>query len=86
MKTVYGPPCMTHNVQHPVEIPTESEKAYDAWYTGTVRHVQSIPGLTADQREILLTGTCQEAWDANFPADDCTEDCDGSSHPGLFCR
>lgn len=85
MKTVYGPPCMTHSVQHPVEIPKGSEAAYEAWKAGHLL-VQNIPGLTVEQREILLTGYCQEAWDESFPSEDCNWNCDGSSHPGLFCR
>jgi hypothetical protein len=84
----YGPPCMTHNVQHPVEVPDEKAEILGGlgrWNQGRIQ-IQEIPGLTATEREILLTGTCQEVWDSMFPDEECDGDCDGSPHPGLFCR
>lgn len=81
---VYGPPCMTHKKQHPVEIPDNAVPVYNKWYGGLVP-VQEIPIPAAD-REILLTGTCGEVWDSMFADKECAEDCDGSSHPDKFCR
>lgn len=36
---------------------------------------RAFPNLTAEQREMLLTGTCGECWDKIFPHDgDADED------------
>lgn len=41
------------------------ESGFKAWKSGT-RIQDALPGLTADDREILLSGICPECWDANF--------------------
>lgn len=41
------------------------ESGFKAWKSGT-RIQDALPGLTADEREILLSGICPECWDANF--------------------
>lgn len=78
--------CYLHKKQHAVQIPNEHLHNYYAWQREE-DHIQVLlPTLSANEREILMTGTCQEAWDKSFPDEDCPDDCDGSSHPGLFCR
>ena len=41
------------------------ESGFKAWKSGT-RIQDALPGLTVDEREILLSGICPESWDANF--------------------
>jgi hypothetical protein len=75
--------CMLHKTCHFVyNVPLEDYQRYQRG----ARIQDALPTLTADQREILLTGTCQEAWDQMFAAEECDEDCDGSSHPDVFCK
>lgn len=79
--------CLTHQKQHEVEIPDDKMYRYEMWRMGKIPHVQdALYFLTANEREILLTGTCQDAWDAMFATEECDEDCDGSSHEGKLCR
>lgn len=79
--------CHMHRVAHEVDLPdNEVAKAtYGNWLLGQ-GYVQDIAGLDSNEQEILLSGTCQEAWDQSFAALICPFDCDGSSHPGVFCR
>lgn len=81
----YGPPCIEHKTQHPVTIPDEVVASYEAWKAGRIS-IQRITGLTVSEREILLSGTCQESWDSMFASEECDADCDGSSHPDVFCK
>jgi len=87
MKVTAKHACLTHNVQHEVEIPTEMVAGYKMWTEGKIPFVQdALPLLPAGEREILLTGTCQAAWDEMFADEECDEDCDASSHEGKMCR
>lgn len=79
-------PCMAHNVAHQVEIPDEAERRYNDWMVQKGLIQDLLPELSDSDREILLTGTCQEAWDEMFVDGECSDECDGSSHPGKFCR
>jgi hypothetical protein len=74
-------------VKHTVEIPEEAGERYRQWLGGHGGFIQdALPELTTDQREILMTGTCQKSWDSMFPEEECEDDCDGSIHPDLFCK
>jgi len=82
--------CHVHHVNHEFEVDESSaivsiEEDLGAWKSGRL-YLQDLKFLNADQREMLLTGTCQEAWDTMFPKERCSEDCDGSTHEGLFCN
>jgi hypothetical protein len=37
--------------------------AYIRWRDGRVLIQQAFPGLTAGERELIQTGTCQPCWD-----------------------
>ena len=41
------------------------ESGFKAWKSGT-RIQDALPGLTADEREILLSGVCPKCWDEVF--------------------
>ena len=50
-----------------------NEEAYKAWQGG--RLIQNVmPALTADQREMLISGTCPRCWDNLFPEEEDEED------------
>ena len=79
--------CRECLVQHQVEVPTEDGDRYLDWRNGKINYIQdALPNMSADDRDVLLTGLCTKAWDAVFVADECPEDCDGSSHAPLFCK
>lgn len=42
------------------------EKAYEKWKDGT-RIQQAMPMLSADEREILISGVCGPCFDKMFP-------------------
>ena len=58
--------CRKHHVTHFVNVPNSKAQAATrgvaAWRAGALIQ-DALPMLDASQREILLTGTCQEAWD-----------------------
>ena len=82
MKVTSEMRCPLHEVKHEVDVP---EQEYRDWLDEKI-YVQDIPGLDVHQREILLTGMCKVAWDSMFAKSLCEAMCDGSSHPGLYCR
>jgi hypothetical protein len=74
--------CFLHKVQHTVEV---NNSEYLGWING-MRIQDAMPSTSISDREILKTGTCQEAWDSMFAEEECSEDCDGSSHSGKMCK
>lgn len=46
-----------------------STLAYDAWQGGVLIQ-RAMPGLSVDQRELLISGTCGECWERIFPAEE----------------
>jgi hypothetical protein len=42
------------------------ERGYVEWKYGGKLIQQALPGLTADQREQLISGTCPSCWKAMF--------------------
>lgn len=52
-------PCPVCGRQHEFELDRE---AFEAWQTDT--HIQNaFPDMSADDREILISGTCGPCWD-----------------------
>jgi hypothetical protein len=63
---VYKKTCIFCGANH--LIPLDEEK-YRRWRSG--EHVQNVwPEMSADQREILISGTCPECWEREFGEDD----------------
>jgi hypothetical protein len=59
-------PCPTCPAEQRVTVDTA---AYERWLAGA--YIQdAFPALTADQREILMTGICPKCWDAMRAPDD----------------
>lgn len=51
---------------HEVEV---SEADYWSWQGG--QHIQvAMPYLSADEREILISGICTQCWDNMFPSEE----------------
>jgi hypothetical protein len=58
--------CSEAHGYHTVEVP---EAEYAKWKAG--EYIQdALVSVTAEGREILLSGMCQEAWDEAFPEED----------------
>lgn len=58
--------CMFCGKEHLIEMPRE---AFDRWRGG--EHIQDVfPAMSADEREILISGTCPECWDLHMGGDD----------------
>ena len=51
---------------HEVEVPFEG---YLAWQNGEAIQ-RALPTLSADEREMLMTGICPECWDGMFGEED----------------
>lgn len=71
-----------------IELTEQQIITYDDFVSGRdKRKIQDVfPDLSNALREQIMTGTHPECWDTMFAATECTEDCDGSSHPDLFCK
>lgn len=54
---------------HVIDLPI-TERQWDAWVHGGALIQNAMPGLSADQREFLMTGSTQEEWDAVFGKDE----------------
>ena len=70
---LYSVKCWKCNKEHVIALPAEGEKA---WQAGTLVQ-DAFPDLLAWEREMLISGTCNECWQEMFPA--CTEDGDEES-------
>lgn len=52
-------PCVVCGTRHTFIL---NRIDYEAWQTST--HIQNaFPDMSADEREILISGTCPECWD-----------------------
>ena len=45
-----------------------STSGFDAWQAGELIQ-NALPELSADQRELMISGTCGKCWDKMFPED-----------------
>ena len=63
---------ITHNCpgcQHPGRVTDVKPAALQAWLDGA--HIQDVmPELSADTRELLISGMHADCWDALFPPDE----------------
>jgi hypothetical protein len=48
---------------------TVDREGYDRWKAGELIQ-RALPNLSADEREMLMTGICPNCWDKIFPPDD----------------
>lgn len=66
---------------------TEDQVArYDRWERKEGRIQDLLGDVSVPLREQLLTGTHPDCWSSQFAEKECDIDCDGSSHPGLWCN
>lgn len=65
------PTCPYCGKQPRINLSPEDEAAYHAWEPRRGPFIQdALPNLSADERELLLTGTHPECWNAMFPPDE----------------
>jgi len=52
--------CILHNCRHIVKCDAEG---YNRWQNGELIQL-ALPGMTSEEREILISGNCDESWNA----------------------
>lgn len=52
--------CVSCGVEHTISVPAA---AYRRWATGKAKIQDALPMLTADERELLLSGMCPHCFD-----------------------
>lgn len=58
--------CNWCNKNYAIEMTNDQMVRYEAW-KNTGGHVQDyLPDLSADDRELLISGTCKKCWDKMF--------------------
>jgi hypothetical protein len=67
--------CPFCNKRHEVEV---NEIDYLDWQDGVLMAQDAFPYLSADEREMLITGICPTCWDKTFGSD---EESDPDDHP-----
>lgn len=55
--------CISCGSKHIIIVPTEG---YKLWRSGQMHIQDALPGLSADEREMLLSGICPTCWDKLF--------------------
>jgi hypothetical protein len=81
------PQCLTCGETGTVTLTASQVVKLASYLNGTIRLIQdAFPELSAEVREQIVTGSHPECWASHFAKTECTEDCDGSSHPGLWCK
>ena len=59
--------CVRCKSKHTILVPTDG---YKLWTSGQ-KHIQdALPGLSADERELLMSGICPICWDKLFGDDE----------------
>lgn len=62
MNEVIQKTCVLCKTVHRIEVPAEDVQK---WRQGMLIQ-DAMPYLSADQRELLISGTCRECWDMMF--------------------
>jgi hypothetical protein len=57
--------CVCRICNNPKEIPDVPVAGLKAWEDGELIQ-DALPNLTADQRELLISGTCDDCWKTMF--------------------
>lgn len=68
------PPAITKLPASEVSLTASQFERYLMWRRGKVMIQDALPELTADQREMLMTGIGPAAWDRLFPPEDDKDD------------
>ncbi len=75
--SLQAPKCMYCQKQAVIELTPEEGAQYERLKSGEIRFIQdAFPQWSADQRELLITGTHPECWDAIFEDDEEEDDYD----------
>ena len=55
--------CVLCHTKHTILVPTAG---YMQWAKGQAKIQDALPGLTADERELLMSGICGRCFDKTF--------------------
>ena len=69
--------CWNCETSHIVEVPAVGWKA---WRSGELIQ-DALPELNADNRELLMSGTCGDCWELFFPEDEEDEEDEACGRP-----
>ena len=58
--------CVCCKTPYTILVPTAG---YKKWADGRARIQDAMPGLSEDERELLISGTCPHCWDNLFKED-----------------
>lgn len=73
--TISAPRCMYCQKSATIELTPDEQMRYEQLQRGEIAHIQeALPEWSADKRELLITGTHPECWDAIFEDVDEEED------------
>lgn len=61
--TVVHVTCVLCGAAHTVLVPTDG---YKKWAQGRAHIQDALPGLSAEERELLMSGICPRCWDKTF--------------------
>lgn len=72
---ISAPRCMYCQKSATIELTPDEQMRYEQLQRGKITHIQdALPEWSADKRELLITGTHPECWDAIFEDVDEEED------------
>lgn len=80
------PRCSVCNETGTVTLTADQVRGYEAWKRKEGRIQDLLPDISVPLREQIMSGTHPDCWESLFNPTECGTDCDGSSHPGLWCR
>ena len=73
--TISAPRCMYCQKSATIGLTPDEQMRYEQLQRGKITHIQdALPEWSADKRELLITGTHPECWDAIFEDVDEEED------------
>ena len=64
--TIVEVECVMCHIKHNVIVPIAG---YHKWATGQAKIQDALPGLSADERELLMSGICGECFNKMFKED-----------------
>ena len=75
--TLQTPQCPYCHKPSIIELTPDEQMRYEQLQRGKITHIQdALPEWSADKRELLITGTHSECWDAIFEDDEEEDDYD----------
>lgn len=67
--------CISCKKEKEVKLTEDQYTRYLGWKTGVIPHIQdALPDLSAGERELLISGMCEECWDQMIGSEDEEEE------------